>query len=134
MKRLAPFVIALCAVGLSVVGQPASAQGRFGDVRERPLGVKPGIARLPEIAPGAIFLPLAIEYSFWLERGAEACIAFGAPLEAKALLALSREDRRMRLEEALTITLDRLGGDVQARDPARFTALVEGRAGKEASS
>jgi 1-acyl-sn-glycerol-3-phosphate acyltransferase len=106
-----------------------TAQGRFGDVRERPLGVKPGIARLPEIAPDAIFIPLAIEYAFWLERGAEACLAFGAPMRGRDLLDLPRDARRARLEDALTATLDRLSLDVQARDPARFTAVVEGRAG-----
>ncbi len=28
-----------------------TAQGRFSDVRERPLGLRPGVARLPELAP-----------------------------------------------------------------------------------
>jgi hypothetical protein len=50
------------------------------DNRQRPLGVKPGVARLPEIAPDALVLPLAIEYGFWMERGGEAFIAFGAPM------------------------------------------------------
>lgn len=106
-----------------------AAQGRFGDVRERPLGVKPGVARLPELAPGCILLPLAIEYSFWLERGAEACLAFGAPLLGQDLVALNRDARLAHLEAALTATLDRLGADVQSRDPARFRSVLEGRAG-----
>ena len=49
-----------------------TAQGRFADVRERPLGLRPGVARLAELAPDAPFLPLAVEYAFWNERGAEA--------------------------------------------------------------
>jgi 1-acyl-sn-glycerol-3-phosphate acyltransferase len=106
-----------------------TAQGRFGDARERPLGVKPGVARLPELAPGCVVLPLAIEYSFWLERGAEACLAFGAPMLGRDLLALDRQARRALLEDALTATLDRLGADVQRRDPARFRSLLEGRVG-----
>jgi len=106
-----------------------AAQGRFSDVRERPLGLKPGIARLPEIAPGAIFLPMAIEYSFWSERGAEALIAFGPARTGTELAALPRGDRRDRLETALTDTLDRLSLDVQSRDPARFRSLLEGRPG-----
>ena len=57
-----------------------TAQGRFGDVRERPLGLKPGIAHLVERAPGCTVLPLALEYGFWLERGAEAFMAFGEPM------------------------------------------------------
>jgi 1-acyl-sn-glycerol-3-phosphate acyltransferase len=120
--------------GAEILSRPdralwVAAQGRFSDVRERPLAVKAGIARLPEIAPDASFLPLAIEYAFWLERGAEACIAFGAPLRGRDLLVLPREERRSRLEDALTGTLDRLSLDVRTRDPARFTAVLEGRAG-----
>ena len=97
--------------------------------RERPLGLKPGVARLVEMAPDCTILPLAIEYSFWLERGAEACIAFGAPMRGYDLLDLSRAARLERLEQELTGTLDRLSADVAARDPARFRALIEGRAG-----
>lgn len=106
-----------------------TAQGRFGDVRERPLGVKPGIARLPELAPDCTVLPLAIEYSFWLERGAEACIAFGPPVPARDLLALPRGARLQHLESMLTTLVDRLSADVQTRDPARFEMIVEGRSG-----
>lgn len=106
-----------------------TAQGRFGDVRERPLGLKPGVARLVELAPGCTVLPLALEYGFWLERGAEAFMAFGQPMCGADLLALSRTERLQHLESALTATLDRLSADVQSRDPARFRAVLEGRAG-----
>lgn len=106
-----------------------TAQGRFSDVRERPLGLRPGLARLAEIAPNALFLPLAIEYGFWAERGAEAFLAFGPPRTGQELLGLEREARLARLEDDLTATLDRLGGDVIARDPGRFRTLIEGRAG-----
>ena len=106
-----------------------TAEGRFRDVRERPLDLKPGVARLAEIAPHAIFLPLAVEYAFWEERGAEACIAFGAPINGEALAALPRPERLAHLAAALTDTLDRLALDVRARDPAAFVPLLQGRAG-----
>jgi 1-acyl-sn-glycerol-3-phosphate acyltransferase len=106
-----------------------TAQGRFADVRERPLGLKAGVARLPEIAPDALFVPMAIEYAFWEERGAEAFVAFGPPVTGRELLALPRPARRDRLEADLTATLDRLSRDVQARDPNRFRVLLQGRAG-----
>jgi 1-acyl-sn-glycerol-3-phosphate acyltransferase len=106
-----------------------TAQGRFSDVRERPLGLKPGVARLPELAPDCIVLPLAIEYGFWLERGAEAFVAFGKPMQGKDLLNLARPARLERLETELATILDRLSADVQSRDPARFRAMLEGRAG-----
>jgi len=106
-----------------------TAQGRFGDIRERPLGLKPGVARVIELSPDCTVLPLAIEYGFWLERGAEAFIAFGAPIHGRDLLALARPARLERLEADLTGTLERLSADVQSRDPARFRAVLEGRAG-----
>ncbi|MFE1601363.1 lysophospholipid acyltransferase family protein [Methylobacterium sp. ID0610] len=106
-----------------------TAQGRFSDARERPLGLRPGVAHLAEIAPGAVFWPLALDYAFWEERGAEAFAAFGAPIPARDLLALPRPDRLARLEAELTTILDRLSADVMRRDPSRFVALVEGRRG-----
>lgn len=106
-----------------------TAQGRFVDVRERPLGLKPGIAHLIELAPDCTILPLGIEYGFWLERGAEAFIAFGSPMEGKDLLALPRAARLQRLDAELSSVLDRMSEDVKARDPARFRAVLEGRAG-----
>jgi 1-acyl-sn-glycerol-3-phosphate acyltransferase len=106
-----------------------TAQGRFGDVRERPLGLKPGVARVVEHAPDCTILPLAIEYGFWLERGAEAFLAFGQPVRGRDLLDLPRAARLERLETDLTATLDRLSADVQSRDPARFRSVLAGRAG-----
>ena len=118
----------------AILGRPRraiwiTAQGRFADVRARPLGLKPGVARLAEIAPEATFLPLAVEYAFWDERGAEAFLAFGPPLSAAELLALPRPERLTRLEVALTAALDRLSDDVMTRDPARFATLLAGRRG-----
>lgn len=106
-----------------------TAQGRFSDVRERPLGLKPGLARLAEIAPNAFFLPLALEYGFWTERGPEAFLAFGPPRRGEELLSLEREVRMAKLEHDLVATLDRLSADVIARDPGRFRTLLKGRAG-----
>lgn len=122
------------AASRAILGAPnravwITAQGRFADVRTRPLGLKAGVARLAEIAPEATFLPLAVEYAFWDERGAEAFLAFGAPLAAAELRALPRPERLARLETALTATLDRLSADVVAREPERFETLLAGRRG-----
>jgi 1-acyl-sn-glycerol-3-phosphate acyltransferase len=106
-----------------------TAQGRFSDVRERPLGLKPGVARLVELAPDCTVLPLAIEYAFWCERGAEAFLAFGSPLRGRDLLDRPRDARLTLLEAELTAALDRLGTDVRSRDPGRFRTVIEGRSG-----
>lgn len=106
-----------------------TAQGRFQDVRVRPLGLRPGVARLAELAPDVLFVPLALEYAFWEERGAEAFAAFGPSLTGATLAALPRADRLAHLEGALTETVDRLAADVMSREPERFRPLLAGRKG-----
>jgi 1-acyl-sn-glycerol-3-phosphate acyltransferase len=106
-----------------------TAQRRFADVRERPLALRPGIAYLAARVPEARFVPLAIEYAFWTERGAEALVAFGPAERNRDLAALPRVERLARLEAGLARTMDRLAQDGIARDPARFRAIVPGRPG-----
>jgi 1-acyl-sn-glycerol-3-phosphate acyltransferase len=106
-----------------------TAQGTFKDVRERPVTLRPGIAHLPEHARDVIFVPLAIDYTFWSERGAEALVAFGQPLAGSDLATLSRQDRLAALEQALTDTMDHLAADAVSRDASRFMPLIEGRQG-----
>ena len=118
----------------AVLGSPdralwVTAQGRFVDARARPVHLLPGIAHLPEVAPGARFVPLAIDYTFWTERGAEALVAFGPALAGEELAALPRAARLARLEDALTASADRLAADGMAREPGRFLPLIEGRRG-----
>jgi 1-acyl-sn-glycerol-3-phosphate acyltransferase len=106
-----------------------NAPGRFSDVRERPVPIVPGMVRLPEIAPRALFVPLALDYPFWTERKAEMLSGFGTPIPAAELLALPREARAPALSAALAATMDRLAQDAIARDPARFATLLQGREG-----
>jgi 1-acyl-sn-glycerol-3-phosphate acyltransferase len=106
-----------------------NAPGRFSDARERPVPIAPGMSRLPELAPGATFLPLALEYTFWNERAPEMLAAFGEPIAAADLLSESREARSERMAAALAATSDRLAADSIARDPALFETLLQGREG-----
>ncbi|WP_372623249.1 lysophospholipid acyltransferase family protein [Falsiroseomonas sp.] len=106
-----------------------NAPGRFSDVRERPVPIAPGMTRLPEFAPEAVFIPLALDYPFWTERKAEMLCAFGEPIEGGVLAALDREARAAALSAALAATMDRLAADAIARDPARFQTLLRGREG-----
>jgi 1-acyl-sn-glycerol-3-phosphate acyltransferase len=105
------------------------AEGRFADPRSRPLALRPGVARLVERTAATHYLPLAIEYVFWTERGAEALVAFGPAMPAAGLAALGRSERQERLTGALAATMDRLAADSAARDPGRFVPVLEGRAG-----
>ncbi len=125
---------AFLRTGAAILARPeralwVTAQGRFADPRERPLSFRAGVARLAERAPSATFLPLAIEYAFWTERGAEALAAFGPPLHGAELLALPRPARLARLEAGLAQTMDRLAADAMTREPERFRVLLEGRPG-----
>ncbi len=106
-----------------------NAPGRFSDVRERPVPIAPGMTRLPEFAPDALFLPLALDYPFWTERKAEMLAAFGTPIDGRTLAAQPREARSETLSRALAATMDRLAEDAIARDPARFETLIRGREG-----
>jgi 1-acyl-sn-glycerol-3-phosphate acyltransferase len=106
-----------------------NAPGRFQDVRQRPVVIAPGLLRLPELAPGAAFLPLALEMPFWSERKPELLAAFGDPLEGGTLAALPRDARREAFRQALTETMDRLAADAIARDAARFRTVEQGQEG-----
>lgn len=99
-----------------------TAQGRLADPRERPLGLRPGVAHLLARHKEAVALPLALEYPFWTERRPEALAAFGTPL------AEGRRDAAA-LEGALTAACDRLAALSLARDPAAFATLLGGRRG-----
>ena len=106
-----------------------NAPGRFADVRERPVPLAPGVKRLPEIAPDAVLVPLAFEYVHWTEKRGEALMAFGPPLDARALLAEDRDTRTETIRAAMTETMDRLAQDAISRDPERFRIVLDGRAG-----
>ncbi len=143
MKRLGVFGIetgsargsvAFLRVVEKVLADPAhilwiNAPGRFSDPRERPVPIAPGMIRLPEIAPDAVFVPLALDYPFWSERKAEMLAAFGAPIPAARLLETPREARADVLSRALGETMDRLTAASIMRDASAFQTLVQGREG-----
>jgi 1-acyl-sn-glycerol-3-phosphate acyltransferase len=143
MKRLGVFgvqqdsargAIAFLRIAEGVLASPQrmlwmNAPGRFCDVRERPVPIAPGLVRMPEIAPGACFVPLALDYPFWSESKPEMLAAFGEPIEGAALAALDRDARADALRHALTATMDRLAADALARDASRFRTIAAGREG-----
>ena len=92
-------------------------QGRFADVRERPLALAGGLELLARRHPDAVFLPLALEYPFWNERLPVALAHFGPPAAAG------------QLEASLTDAMDTLAAAARQRDPAPFTCLLRGRSG-----
>ena len=121
-------------IGHSILSEPnrafwVTAQGRFTDVRERPLNLRSGVGHLAARLERGFVLPLAIEYSFWNERSPEALARFGEPIPIAEHPGLDGKQWTQLIEDALTETLDGLNAEAMSRDPAKFAALLEGRAG-----
>jgi 1-acyl-sn-glycerol-3-phosphate acyltransferase len=106
-----------------------TAQGRFADVRERPLGLRSGVGHLAARLDRGLVLPVALEYAFWTERTPEALARFGEPLRVGDHPGLTGREWTARIEDALTRTLDGLNAETMTRDPAKFTELLSGNTG-----
>jgi 1-acyl-sn-glycerol-3-phosphate acyltransferase len=106
-----------------------TAQGRFADCRERPLNLESGISHIADLAPNATYLPLAIEYTHWLEKQPELLLRFGEPIAGSALGDKSTAERLDRLEAALTQAMDLLARHSISREASAFQTLVAGRGG-----
>ena len=102
-------------------------QGRFTDVRERPITFCTGAAHLAARVPIATYLPLAIEYAFWEERLPEVCANFGEPLVLTSAHAqqlgsdLVNRELERRLDDAQT----QLATTVIERDASRLRVLAK---------
>ena len=119
---------AFLAVGRAVLARDdglllLNAEGRFRDVRVRPIQVAAGLAHLARWTPTARFAPLAIEYAYWDERRPNLLLRFGEAVPAEAV----RTRGPTALSTALTATMDALALDALARDPARFATLIAGK-------
>lgn len=106
-------------------------QGRFADVRERPLGFKPGLSALAVRAARAqgrcTLVPLAIEYPFWDERLPETLLHFGEAVEVAP--GESAEALEARLVRALEAAMEELSQYAVAKDPGGFEVLRRGSLG-----
>lgn len=96
-------------------------QGRFADVRERPLVLKPGLATLAARLGECTLVPVAMEYPFWDERKPEALVAIGEPLVVHAGTA---EQLETRLTAALEATMDRLRHAAMTRNAEAFERVL----------
>ena len=103
-------------------------QGRFADIRERPVRFAPGLAHLATRLPHSIFIPLAFEYSFGQERHPEIFIRFGAPQKGNQL-GTDVLSTRAALERSMETNQDALKDAVCLRTPDSFTPLLSGQGG-----
>jgi 1-acyl-sn-glycerol-3-phosphate acyltransferase len=102
-------------------------QGKFCDVRARPVRFQGGIGRIARDC-GAIALPFAIELVFWNEARPEMLVHFGEPVDTASESHDPDEWNRV-LEQALTKVQDELAEASMSRDPERFTTLIDGTTG-----
>jgi hypothetical protein len=106
-----------------------TAQGRFSDVRQRPLALQSGVGHLAARMTRGLVLPVVLEYAFWTERTPEALIRIGQPIRIDSHVGQSGKEWLTLIEEELTRNLDVLNAETMMRDPAKFIDLQVGRAG-----
>ncbi len=104
-------------------------EGQFTDVRQRPIHIQSGVGHLTQRLKRVAMLPLALEYSFWNERYAEAFACFGQPVFIEDGASRSAKEWNACFQSALETTLDHLSAKVQLRDPSAFEPLLAGNAG-----
>jgi len=109
-------------------------QSRFADVRERPLQFAAGLGHLAARVERVLFVPLAVEYSFWEERLPEILVRFGTATEIRPELnaAFNPRDWTRLFESKLAELQDRLATLSQFRDSSDFQILLRGGSGVSA--
>jgi 1-acyl-sn-glycerol-3-phosphate acyltransferase len=120
------------AITRELLTNPANAiwitpGGQFADVRTKTT-LQPGLGHVAATASGATLLPIAVEYTFWEERTAEALIEFGRPIRTQAY-EMCKEDWLAELEQRLADTLASLAAKAISRDPTHFETVLGGSAG-----
>lgn len=112
-------------------------QGRFADVRERPLQFEGGIGHLASRLPATIFLPCAVEYTFWEENQPEILVNFGEPLELTQVMgglgsSLPADPNiyTKMLEEKLGDALDILATESVKREVSNYEVFWSGDGGR----
>lgn len=104
-------------------------QGRFADVRERPLRLQDGLGALATREPDAAFVPLAIEYAFWTEPRAEILVTFGEPIVPGRESVRSVGEWTRIFAGALEATQDKLAASSCRRDSAEWSEIQRGNSG-----
>ncbi len=106
-------------------------QGRFADVRERPVRFESGLGHLAARVPCGLFVPFAAEYVLWAERLPEILVRFGEPVEIQSRQPGSPGAKYYTalFEQRLTETQDALAADSQRREPADFQIVMHGGTG-----
>ena len=111
-----------------------TAQGRFADPRERPLGLRSGVGHVAKSMPIGWVVPVAIEYPFWDAPKPEALVHVGDALPTGGDAGESGRQWTARIEAALTGAADALAAAAVTRDPGRFVTLLDRHSAGRAQS
>lgn len=106
-----------------------TAEGAFSDVRTRPVSLRPGLGYLARMIPGAIVLPLALEYPFWNESRPVSLCRFGDPIEIHRSSESTAAEWHQRFEHALSQTMTALSTESILRNRDCFQSLSTGASG-----
>lgn len=104
-------------------------EGRFTDVRARPINFQPGLAALVSRLDSCTVVPLAIEYIFWDERLPEILALCGDPITIAKGGTRPANEWNTRLAAAMAAAQDELSRLAALRDPSRFQTVISGSAG-----
>jgi 1-acyl-sn-glycerol-3-phosphate acyltransferase len=107
-------------------------QGRFTDVRERPLQLRRGLGALAVREPHAVFVPLAIEYAYWTESRPEILVTFGDAIRPANETARSAAEWTQVFTDSLQRAQDTLASHSCRRSAEDWQILNEGRSGTTA--
>jgi 1-acyl-sn-glycerol-3-phosphate acyltransferase len=121
-------------IGRVVLSNPngalwVTAQGRFTDVRARPVQLQPGIAHLARSSSRFAVIPLALEYSFWAERTPDCYAYAGTPIYVEDGKQRSTAQWADIFSTALEHTQDALAEHVISHTTEDFELLISGTAG-----
>lgn len=104
-------------------------QGRFVDVRGRPVELQRGLGALAARMEKALFVPLAIEYAFWTEPQPEILLSFGPPVAPEHVIISETNDWTEIFASKLEATQDRLAEMSCRRNPSDWRLLDRGTSG-----
>jgi hypothetical protein len=102
-------------------------QGRFADVREVEPKFESGLSHLAAKGTNAVFIPMALEFTYWEEKRPEILIRFGEPLQPTSVQ--TPKELNYILEARLMQATQRLADASIARETDAFQNLLTGTVG-----
>ena len=119
-------------VGRAVLNRTDAAfwvtvQGRFTDVRVRPIELQAGVAHLVRGSSRVVVLPVALEYAFWVDRKPEAFACVGDPIFVEGGSVHRTGEWVDILSHALEATQSTLSEQVQNRNLEAFETVFHGK-------